>query len=128
MGRGDVGGAAEALRQLDKFNGFAPLQYYQLGLLNDFAGHPDTAEDYFSKTLDASGQINWRLTDTIANFYERHGRADKAEALYQRFIRENSGSELAEWVLARKPGEPPAPLIRTTEDGLAEALFDLASV
>jgi tetratricopeptide (TPR) repeat protein len=128
MGMGDLAGADAALRQLDKFNGFAPLQYYQLGLLYDFAGYPDTAEDYFSKTLDASGQINWRLTDAIANFYERHGRADKADALYQRFIRENAGSELAEWASARQPGEPPAPPIQTAGDGLAEALFDLASV
>jgi tetratricopeptide (TPR) repeat protein len=128
MAMGDLAGADAALRQLDKFNGFGPLQNYQLGLLYDFAGQPDTAEDYFSKTLDSSGQINWRLTDAIANFYERHGRADKADALYQRFIRENAGSELAEWVAARQPGGPPAPLIQTAEDGLAEALFDLASV
>jgi tetratricopeptide (TPR) repeat protein len=128
MAMGELAGADAALRQLDKFNGFAPLQNYQLGLLYDFAGQPDTAEDYFSKTIDASGQINWRLTDAIANFYERHGRADKADALYQRFIRENAGSELAEWVSAHQPGAPPAPLIQTAEDGLAEALFDLASV
>jgi tetratricopeptide (TPR) repeat protein len=128
MGMGDLAGADAALRQLERFNGLAPLEFYQLGLLYDFAGDPDTAEDNFRKTLDASGQLNWRLTDAIANFYERHGRADKAVALYQRFIRENAGSELAESLLARKPTEPPAPLIHTTEGGLAEALFDLASV
>jgi tetratricopeptide (TPR) repeat protein len=128
MGVGDLAGADAALRQLDRFNGLAPLEFYQLGLLYDFAGYPDTAEDNFKKTLDAAGQLNWRLADAIANFYERHGRADKAVTLYQRFIRENAGSELAESVLARKPAEPPAPLIHTAEDGLAEALFDLASV
>src|SRR6266481_5460947 len=128
MGMGDLAGADAALRQLDRFNGLAPLEFYQLGLLYDFAGYPDTAEDNFRKTLDITGQLNWRLTDAIANFYERRGRADKAAALYQRFIRENAGSELAESVLARHPAEPPAPLIHTAEDGLAEALFDLASV
>jgi len=128
MGMGDLAGADAALRQLERFNGLAPLEFYQLGLLYDFAGYPDTAEDNFKKTLDAAGQLNWRLTDAIANFYERHGRADKAVALYQRFIRENTGSELGESVLARKPTEPPAALIQTAEDGLAEALFDLASV
>ncbi len=125
---GDLAGADAALRQLDKFNGFAPLEYYQLGLLYDFAGQPDTAEEYFKKTLEATGRLNWRLTDAMANFYERHGRADEADALYQRFINENSGSELAESVLNRKPAEPPAPLIDSAEEGFAEALFDLASV
>jgi len=128
MATGDVAGADAALRQLDKFNGFAPLEYYQLGLLYDFAGQPDTAEENFKKTLEATGQLNWRLTDAMANFYERHGRADEADTLYQRFINDNAGSELAESVLAGKPAEPPVPLINSAEDGLAEALFDLASV
>src|SRR5882672_9964029 len=117
MGMGDLAGADAALRQLERFNGLAPLEFYQLGLLYDFAGYADTAEDNFKKTLDAAGQLNWRLTDAVANFYERHGRADKAVTLYQRFIRENAGSELAESVLAHKPGEPAAPLIHTAEDG-----------
>src|SRR5271166_3839017 len=128
IGIGDVAGADAALRQLDKFNGFAPLEFYQLGLLYDFVGNPDTAEENFKKTLEATGQLNWRLTDAMASFYQRHGRADEADALYQRFIKDNAGSELAESVLARKPPEPPPPLIDSAEEGLAEALFDLASV
>ena len=41
----------------------------------------------------------------MANFYQRHGRDDKAQALYQRFIKENAGSELAKSVLRpRRPG------------------------
>jgi tetratricopeptide (TPR) repeat protein len=128
MATGDLAGADAALRQLEKFNGVAPLEYYQLGLLYDFAGQPDKAEENFKKTLEVTGQLNWRLTDAIANFYARHGRADEAGALYQKFIKENSGSELAESVLPREPVEPPAPLIGTAEEGLAEALFDLASV
>jgi tetratricopeptide (TPR) repeat protein len=128
MAAGDIAGADAALRQLEKFNGFAPLEFYQLGLLYDFAGQPDTAEENFKKTLEVTGQLNWRLTDAIANFYQRHGRADTADLLYQRFVKDNSGSELAESVLTHKPANLPPPLIDTAEDGLAEALFDLASV
>src|SRR5271165_745102 len=70
MAMGDLAGADAALRRLDKFNGFAPLEFYQLGLLYDFAGQPETAEENFKKTLEATGQLNWRLTDAMANFYE----------------------------------------------------------
>ncbi len=128
MAMGDLAGADQALKEFDKFNGFAPLKFYQLGLIYDFAGRADLAEENFKKTLEASGQLNWRLTDAMANFYERHGRDDKAQALYQQFISENAGSELAESVLAIKAAGAPPPLIRSAEDGLAEALFDLASV
>jgi tetratricopeptide (TPR) repeat protein len=128
MAVGDVAGADGALREFDKFNGFAPLKFYQLGLLYDFAGDAGLAADNFKQALEASGQLNWRLTDSLANFYQRHGRPDEAQALYQRFVKDNAGSELAESVLASRPtGVPPA-LIGSAEDGLAEALFDLASV
>jgi tetratricopeptide (TPR) repeat protein len=128
MAMDDLAGADRALQEFDKFNGFAPLKFYQLGLIYDFAGRADAAEENFKKTLEASGQLNWRLTDAMANFYERHGRNDEAQALYRQFIRENAGSELAESMLAAKPAGYSRPLIQSAEDGLAEALFDLASV
>ncbi len=128
MGMGNLAGAEAALQELDKFDGFAPLKYFQLGLLYDFAGNPVKAEENFKKTLDATGQLNWRLTDAMANFYQRHGRPDRADAIYERFVKENAGSELAELVLASKPVGTPPPLIGAAADGLAEALFDLASV
>jgi tetratricopeptide (TPR) repeat protein len=128
MAVGDVAGADAALQEFDKFNGFGPLKYYQLGLIYDFAGRADLAEENFKKTLEATGQLNWRLTDAMANFYQRHGRDDEAQALYQRFVKDNAGSELAESVLASKPAGVPPPLVGSAEDGLAEALFDLASV
>jgi tetratricopeptide (TPR) repeat protein len=128
MGLGNLAGADLALQDLDKFNGFAPLKDFQLGLLYDFAGKPDKAEEHYKKTLDATGQLNWRLTDAMANFYQRHGRPDQADAIYKRFIKENTGSELAESLLAAKPAGAPPPLTASAADGLAEALFDLASV
>jgi tetratricopeptide (TPR) repeat protein len=127
-GAGDLPGADTALQQLDKFNGFQPLKNFQLGLLYDFAGQADKAEGYYDKTLGDNQQLNWRLTDAIANFYERHGKADKAKALYQKFIEQNIGSEIAQTVLAARPPGVPKPLIGSASEGLAEAMFDLASV
>jgi tetratricopeptide (TPR) repeat protein len=128
MAAGDLAGADTALQGLDKFNGFQPLKVFQLGLLYDYAGKTDKAQQYFDKALGASEQLNWRLTDAIGNFYERHGRGADAKALYQRFIQQNTSSDLALSVAAAQPPGPPRPIIRSPADGLAEALFDLASV
>ncbi|HTQ34097.1 MAG TPA: tetratricopeptide repeat protein [Stellaceae bacterium] len=128
MAAGDLPGADAALQQLDKYNGFQPLKDFQLGLLYDFANQPDKAEGFFVKTLADNQQLNWRLTDAIANFYERHGKADKAKALYHKFIEQNAGSEIAQTVLAARPPGVPKPEIASASDGLAEAMFDLASV
>ena len=125
---GDLAGADSALQGLDKFNGFQPLKAFQLGLLYDYAGKPDKAQQYFDKALEANEQLNWRLTDAIANFDERHGREAEAKALYQRFVQQNSASDLALSVAAVRPSGRPQPMVRSPADGLAEALFDLASV
>jgi tetratricopeptide (TPR) repeat protein len=125
---GDLAGADSALQGLDKFNGFQPLKVFQLGLLYDYAGKPDKAQQHFEKALGASEQLNWRLTDAIGNFYERHGRGAEAKALYQRFMQQNNSIDLALSVTAARPPGPPQPIIRSPADGLAEALFDLASV
>jgi tetratricopeptide (TPR) repeat protein len=128
MAAGDLPGADAALQTLDKFNGFQPLKEFQLGLLYDFAGQADKAGEYYDKTLAANQQLNWRLSDAIANFYDRHGKPGEAKALYEKFISQNAGSEIAQTVLAaREPGVP-KPLIASAADGLAEAVFDLASV
>ena len=124
----DLAGADTALQGLDKFNGFQPLKVFQLGLLYDHAGKPDKARQYFDKALSDVSQLNWRLTDAIANFEERHGHADQAKALYQRFIQQNTGSDLALSARAARPSGPPQPTIRSPTEGLAEAMFDLASV
>jgi tetratricopeptide (TPR) repeat protein len=127
MAAGDLSGADTALQGLDKFNGFKALKVFQLALLYDFAKQPDKAQQFYEKALAGSEQLNWRLTDAVANFDQRHGRAEKAKTLYQKFIQQNAGSELAVAALAR-PTATPQPLIRSAADGLAEAMFDLASV
>jgi tetratricopeptide (TPR) repeat protein len=124
----DLTGADTALQGLDKFNGFAPLKEFQLGLLYDYAGQAAKAEDHYNKALSAAGTLNWRLTDAVGNFDERNGHGDEAKKLYDKFIRDNAGSELAESVLAARPPGVPAPSIASPADGFAEAMFDLASV
>ncbi|HEX2151491.1 MAG TPA: tetratricopeptide repeat protein [Stellaceae bacterium] len=128
MAAGDLAGAETALQGLDKFNGFEPLKVFQLGLLYDYAGKPDKARQFYEKAIGANEQLNWRVTDVVANFEERQGRSEQAQALYDRFIRQNSSSDLATAVAAIRSAGPAKPPVTSPADGLAAAMFDLASV
>ena len=95
MAMGDLAGADAALQGLDKFNGFAPLKYFQLGLLYDFAGQAGEGRGEFQRDLEATGQLNWRLTDAMANFYRaarppRQGGRDLS-AVHQGEFRQRAG-------------------------------------
>src|SRR5581483_11220212 len=109
MAAGDLAGADTALQGLDKFNGFQPLKTFQLGILYDFAGKPDKAQQFFEQTLSGTEQLNWRLTDVIGNFDERHGRHEQAEALYKRFTQQSGGSDMGMAVAAVKQQTGPVP-------------------
>ncbi|MBV8777857.1 MAG: tetratricopeptide repeat protein [Alphaproteobacteria bacterium] len=128
MAAGDLTGADTALQGLDKFNGFAPLKAYQLGLLYDLAGNANKAQQYYDKAIAGNGALNWRLTEVIGSFLERHGQPDQAQQLYRRFMQQGSSSELAQSVLTARGKGPAKPQIRSPADALAEAMFDLASV
>jgi tetratricopeptide (TPR) repeat protein len=128
MAAGDLAGAETALQGLDKFNGFEPLKVFQLGLLYDYAGKPDKARQFYDKAAGESDQLNWRVTEIVANFEQRQGRGEHAQELYDRFLRQNSTSDLATTVAAIRAAGPAKPPITSPADGLAAALFDLASV
>ena len=117
MAAGDLAGAETALQGLDKFNGFEPLKVFQLGLLYDFAGKPDKARQFYDKAIGANEQLNWRVTEIVANFEERQGRREQAQALYDRFIQQNSSSDLATAVAAIRAAGPPKPPIASPPTG-----------
>ena len=128
MAAGDLAGADAALQGLDKFNGFAPLKYFQLGLLYDFAGSRQ-GRGVLRKTLDvdrpaqlAADRRDGQFLSSVTAAPTRRRRSTSGSSS------ENAGSELAETVMASKPAGVPQPLIGSAEDGLAEAMFDLASV
>ncbi len=116
------GGRGGTAADLDKFDGFAPLEYFQLGMIYDFAGNSAKAEEYYKKTLMRPVSSTGALADTMANFYLRHGHPDEAKAIDDRFVKENAGSELAELVQASTVKESRRRLIGSAMDGLAEVL------
>ncbi|MGH7123833.1 MAG: tetratricopeptide repeat protein, partial [Stellaceae bacterium] len=126
----DQKAAQTALDQYDKVRGFEQLKVFHLALIDDYLGDVDGASAAYKKILSGAQQLNWRTADIAGRFFERHARAPEAKALYERFLRENrDNGDLVQPSLARVAfGQIPAATVGDVKDGLAEALFDLASV
>ena len=129
-GQHDQKAAQAALDQYDKMRGFEQLKEFHLALIDDYLGNVDAASEAYKKILSTAQQLNWRTADIAGRFYERHGRTAEAKALYERFLRENRDTgDLVKPSLARvAAGQIPSATVGDVKDGLAEALFDLASV
>jgi tetratricopeptide (TPR) repeat protein len=128
-GQHDQKAALAALDQYDKMRGFEQLKEFHLALVDDYLGDVNGASEAYKKIL-APDHLNWRSTDLGGRFLERHGRSSEAKALYERFLRDNrENADLVQPSLARiAAGKAPAATVVGVKDGLAEALFDLASV
>jgi tetratricopeptide (TPR) repeat protein len=129
LGAGDPAAAQRALEPMGEVRGLGPLRDLHAALIADLAGDAATAAAKYDAVLAASQRLNWRAVDLVGNFYERHGRAAEARALYQRFADETASAEQREAALARlAESAVPAPRVATPLQGVSEGLFDLASV
>jgi len=119
--------ALELLAPLAK-DGSQPLYNLHAGLIRDLSGDSKTAERSYLKNVGSDGGASLRLVQLLGNLYERHGERAKAESLYGNHAAQSQQSPIAAPALKRlTAGIIPPPLVATINDGVAEALFGVAS-
>jgi tetratricopeptide (TPR) repeat protein len=125
---GKLDEALAALSPLADVKGVQTLYDLHAGLLNELGGKPADADAAYKKALDDPGNLSFRVVEIIGNFYLRQNRPADTKAVYDKFGAAYPDNPLLP-LLAEKAaaGKPPA-IISSARDGLAEALFNLASV
>ncbi len=102
---------------------------YHSGLIADLAGDRKAAEASYVKALPDTMSGYLRFVETIGKFYERTGRGAKAMALYKEYEAEHPDVMLTAEASARvAKGKRPEPTVASAREGMAEALFNLASL
>jgi len=120
--------AFAALKKLDAIPGLEPMAALHAGAIADLAGRTDEAKAAFDKLLETES-TTLRVVEIVGNYDQRHGQADAARQLYDKFMAENPGSlALEPAIAALDAGKAPPPVIADARDGLAETFFNLGSV
>ena len=128
-GRKDGDSASAALKPLSDSSAFATLHALHAALVADLIGDQAGAADAYREALDSSPTPPFRVVEIAGNFYERSGDAARARSIYDAFLQQNPDTLLLQAALARlAAGTKPAPTVGSVEDGLGEALFDIASI
>ena len=126
VGAGDGKAALSSLDPLLQPRADA-LASIQKALLLDYLGDLDGARTTYEALLGDMGNTV-RLVEGLGSVYQRLGQRDKARQVYKTFTDQNGDNLLLEPAIQRlDKGERPQPIIGSPADGLAEALFYIAS-
>jgi len=124
--RGQTDNALAALEPLTQISGFAALHNLHAALILDLAGRTEQAAARYASVTESAAPL--RVVQIVGNFMERTGRVAEARKLYETFRAGAADSLLVEpTVDALGGGATTARTVRDARDGLAEAMFDLAS-
>lgn len=126
--RGDTAAAIQALKPMEETRGFEAFANLHAALILDLADDKPAAAARYQKVLQTSSGGFVRAVQAVASFYARTGQAALAQQVYQSFEADNPESGLGRVGMVEIAGVPAERLVNNAQQGMAEALFDLASL
>ena len=124
---GDAAGAANDMKTLAAQSGAEAMGALHAGLIADYMKQPDAADAFYKKAIGYNPNSP-RVVEAYGNFLERAGRTADASALYQKLAANPALVPVVNPGLARiAAGKKPDPMVKSPEDGAAEALFGMAA-
>ncbi|MDA0998614.1 MAG: tetratricopeptide repeat protein, partial [Proteobacteria bacterium] len=128
FGKGDKNKALELLKPLASVGGAKGMHDTHAGLIHWLSGDTAKAEQFLINVTGDKTAVSFRSARLLGNLYEHLGNADKAKAAYDMFLAVQPKSRLLDTDFDRMKasGKPPT-LIKDAKDGVAEALYGIAS-
>ncbi len=126
VGQGDYDGALKQLAPRADTAAFAPIYEFHAGLIADLAGRAEVAEGHYKAAL--STQVSIRTIEAIGSFYQRAGRMDAAREVYERYHADQGDRTLLDGARQLAAGTALPPVVDGAGAGLAEVMFDTATL
>ena len=105
---------------------FAPFINYHTALMNDAMGNASAAQAAYEKSNADPAVTPYRVIEALANFYQRQGKPDQAQAVFDAYAKANPQSTLLPDKLDMK--QVPKPTVANAKQGIAELYFTTASI
>jgi tetratricopeptide (TPR) repeat protein len=122
-GAGNDDNAIDLLQGLDTTQPFGAVYALNAGLIADVAGREAQAAPFYAMAARTMQSPNLRLAQAIASFQARQGHSDSADAILVRAVGSHPALALA---LDGLEHDAATPMIRSAQDGVAEAYLSLA--
>ncbi|MFA5123117.1 tetratricopeptide repeat protein [Zavarzinia sp.] len=126
-----LGKTDEAFARLASIGSEPVLQsliLFNRALIAEAADRLDVARDAYAALLKAPGGVTVRTVLAEGAFLERRGEKAGARALYQAALSGGGNRTIAAALARLDRGEAPTPLVSTPAEGVAEAMYSIASL
>ncbi len=128
VGQADWSSARKSFAMVEALSGFEVLALLYSGQAARLEGDLTVADAAFQKALEKSGSPPLRLSLAAALYYASTQRPDKSgQVLAKRSERDYDALGVATALNRAAAGQPVPGLVGSASDGMAEALFDIAS-
>ena len=125
----NVDKAILTLSSLKNRPNFGPIYQFHAALMTDVAGMTEKALRHFELATKKAVLPTLRAVQGYGLHLVRTGKLAQARLLYENYLSENPGSVDFELALRRiEEGERPPMLVSTAAEGVAEVLFNFASI
>ena len=122
---GDYKRAISALDPLTRIQGFEPMRLHHIALIEDFRGNKIVADQAYIRALDKGKSI--RTLQAYGRFLERSGRRSEAYNLYTKYqTKKGLENQIKEEIIKFDSGLERSGIIKTSSEGIAEVMFNLA--
>jgi tetratricopeptide (TPR) repeat protein len=126
VGRSDD--ALQGLANIPPAASLDELDQLHRALIADQGDRIDMAAGLYDRITAADAHLAWRTVEIAGNFFERHQRGPAARRLYDRLSDSEEGNATIAAALEHlEAGTIPPRIVTSPRDGVAEALFDLAT-
>ena len=130
-GQGNKKNAFKNLDSLKKEPAFLGLYHFHAGMLNDFFGNIDAARKHYETIINNENmEMSLRALQIITNFYIRIGKKEEAITLVTKYNDSQTFRDMLETLrdnIEKSVPDKTPKLIAKANDGLAEALFNIAA-
>jgi tetratricopeptide (TPR) repeat protein len=127
-GAGQRDKALRTVRAVEQVTGFDNFYFLHSGLMLELAGRAKAAEARYKQAFADESRVGLRMVEAVGLFYERSGRRAEAVALYKKYLKRTPEAVGLQLALERaQAGGKARAFAVSAGDGLAEALFDVAS-
>lgn len=105
------------------------FNFFQGGLLYDYLGDTEKAEQFYLNALSERGLLNLRAVEALGSTLTRQNKFSEAVDIFNEYIQDARSNEQLKAALSRaQNNEIVAPIVTNLDDGYAELFYTVATI